>query len=220
MHFEKEYLYHIYNQGNNGQNIFFNRENYFFFLGKIKNHISPYTEILAWCLMPNHFHLMVLVNEVELEISFGNDSGGATPSHTPTIIPCSATQSPAPTIIPCSLQKSIGILLSSYTRAINNQNGSSGSLFRFRTKAECLNQINGITPSFYNTNAGTIIHTDDAEKEYPKICFDYIHQNPVKANLVKNETDWEFSSAQDYAGLRNVTLSPLRQPQILMSLRI
>ena len=153
--------------------------------------------------MPNHFHLMVLVNEVELEISFGNDSGGATLSRTPTFIPCSADQSPTPTIIPCSLQKSIGILLAFYTRAINNQNGSSGSLFRSRTKAECLNKINGITPLFYNTNAGTIIYTDDAEKKYPKTYFNYIHQNPVNANLVKNETDWEFSSAMDYAGLRN-----------------
>ena len=36
-----------------------------------------------------------------------------------------------------------------------------------------------------------------------KICFNYIHQNPVKANLVKNEVDWEFSSAIDYFGLRN-----------------
>ena len=66
MIFEKGNLYYIYNQGNNKQKIFYNRDNYFFFLRKLKDYILPFADILAWCLMPNHFHLMVLVNEVEL----------------------------------------------------------------------------------------------------------------------------------------------------------
>jgi putative transposase len=66
MYFEQGYIYHIYNQGNNRQKIFFREENYYFFLQKIKRYILPYADILAWCLMPNHFHLMVLVNETEI----------------------------------------------------------------------------------------------------------------------------------------------------------
>ena len=212
MDFEKGNVYHIYNQGNNKQKVFYNRDNYLFFLWKIKKHIVPYADIFAWCLMPNHFHLMVLVNNVELLIDsfedpkFRNmDSGGGTQSRKfKNTDSGGATLSRTPTI--CSLQKSLGILLASYTRAINKQNGTTGSLFRGRTKAECLNQVNGIAPSFYNTSAGTIIPIDNPEKHYPQVCFNYIHQNPVKANLVKSETDWEFSSAKDYAGLRNGTL--------------
>ena len=68
MKFEKGYIYHIYNQGNNRQKIFFNRDNYLFFLKKIQVQMTPYSDILAWCLMPNHFHLMVLVNEVSLPL--------------------------------------------------------------------------------------------------------------------------------------------------------
>ncbi|MBE9488697.1 MAG: transposase [Bacteroidetes bacterium] len=68
MQLEKGYLYHIYNQGNNQREIFFKRENYLFFLKKIETYILPYTDILAWCLMPNHFHLMVLIREEELPI--------------------------------------------------------------------------------------------------------------------------------------------------------
>ena len=68
MHFEEGYIYHIYNQGNNKQRLFFNRDNYLFFLRKIKVHLLPYVDILAWCLMPNHFHLMVLVNSAELPV--------------------------------------------------------------------------------------------------------------------------------------------------------
>ena len=66
MNFDKGYLYHVYNQGNNKQKIFYNRDNYFFFLEKINHYIKPYVDILAWCLMPNHFHLMMLVKEIEL----------------------------------------------------------------------------------------------------------------------------------------------------------
>ena len=115
-----------------------------------------------------------------------------------------ATQSRTPTISDnISFNKSIGILLASYTRAINNQENITASLFREKTKAECLTAFNGITPSFYNTEFGTIMNITDPEKEYPRICFNYIHNNPVKAGLVKSAEDWEFSSFQDICGMRN-----------------
>lgn len=100
MYFEQDHLYHIYNRGNNSQSIFFNRENYLFFLEKIKRHILPHADILAWCLMPNHFHLMVYVNHVEV------DTHGVTLSH-----PVSKR----------TLNQSIAIILRSYTRAIQKQ---------------------------------------------------------------------------------------------------
>ncbi len=105
-----------------------------------------------------------------------------------------------------TFQKSIGILLSSYTRAINKQNGFSGSLFRQKTKAECLNCANGIAPSFFNTNSGALINIERPERHYQQVCFDYIHQNPVKAKLVENAQAWEYSSASEYVGIRNGTL--------------
>ncbi|MFA5330111.1 MAG: hypothetical protein WC384_20120 [Prolixibacteraceae bacterium] len=64
MIFESGNLYHIYNQGNNRQRIFYLRDNYLFFLNKLKRHVLPYSDILAWCLMPNHFHLLVYVKQV------------------------------------------------------------------------------------------------------------------------------------------------------------
>ena len=82
MTFQKGYLYHIYNQGNNHQKIFLNRENYLFFLGKMKSYILSYGDFLAWCLMPNHFHFMVRVNEVELPVG---KSQGLTLSQTLTL---------------------------------------------------------------------------------------------------------------------------------------
>jgi len=159
MQFEKGYIYHIYNQGNNRQKIFFERENYLYFLKKVNTYILPYSDILAWTLMPNHFHLMVLVNEVELK---DKPSGGATQSRAPTKI---------------SINKSIGIMLASYTRAINKQEDSSGALFRRKTKAECINCPKGISPSWFSENGISRINTANPEKQYPQVCFDYIRQN-------------------------------------------
>ena len=55
-------LYHVFNRGNNGERIFYKSSNYLFFVQKVRHHILPYAEVLSWCLMPNHFHLMILVS--------------------------------------------------------------------------------------------------------------------------------------------------------------
>lgn len=44
------------------------------------------------------------------------------------------------------------------------------------------------------------------KKEYIRTCFDYIHQNPVDANLVSKPEEWKFSSFKDYCGIINGTL--------------
>ena len=101
------------------------------------------------------------------------------------------------------INNSIGILLRSYTRSINEQEHTTGSLFRKSTHSECLTTIDLHAPSFLNTPNGTIIKQHFPEKEYPQVCFNYIHNNPVKAGLVKHPGDWEFSSYRDYSGSRN-----------------
>jgi putative transposase len=191
MHFQKGYIYHIYNQGNNQRKIFLDRENFLFFLTKINKYILPYADILAWCLMPNHFHLMVLVNELEKEI---NDNDG----NMNRLIASQTKVSNKSR----SLNDSIAIMLRSYTRAFNNMHGFTGKLFRERTKCECVNCPEGVAPTFFVNQGVALINTKNPELQYPQVCFNYIHQNPVKAELVKQATDWEFSSARDFAGMR------------------
>ncbi|WP_293218612.1 MULTISPECIES: transposase [unclassified Microcoleus] len=55
--------YHVYNRGNNRQLIFFERENYIYFLRQLRNHLITHgVDILAYCLIPNHYHLLVHLN--------------------------------------------------------------------------------------------------------------------------------------------------------------
>ncbi len=67
MRFIEENIYHIYNRGNNKQQIFFCNDDYILFLKMINMHIKPVCEILCWCLMPNHFHFLVYTDEKSIK---------------------------------------------------------------------------------------------------------------------------------------------------------
>jgi REP-associated tyrosine transposase len=153
MNFQPDIIYHIYNRGNQQQNIFINHDNYIYFLEKMRKYILPRCEILCWCLMPNHFHFLVYTNE---------ESGRLIPK---TPIPIQ------------NLTEGIRLLLSSYAKGLQKQQGFKGNLFQQKTKTKAV--------SGNNTSYGVT-------------AFHYIHQNPYKSNLVRKMEDWEFSSFRDY----------------------
>ena len=52
--------YHIYNRGFNKEKIFFNDDNYYYLLKKMKSSFKEYdANVIAYCLMPNHYHFLV-----------------------------------------------------------------------------------------------------------------------------------------------------------------
>ncbi len=197
-------VFHIYNQGNNRQKVFFTPENYLFFIQKMRTHVAPYGDFLCYCLMPNHFHWLFYVREIELPVapavSPALGSAGSSPivgvtlSHADNTPHADNTKSR-------TLNDAVGILLRSYTRAINKQENRSGALFREKTKAEngWKDQYLTITHAAYNT---ALLRWED----YGLTAFNYIHENPVKAGLAGCPEEWPYSSAADYAGVRNGTL--------------
>lgn len=51
-------IYHTFNRGNQKQSIFFERENYLFFLRRLGQCVHKYGSlVLCYCLMPNHYHI-------------------------------------------------------------------------------------------------------------------------------------------------------------------
>jgi len=65
---ESDRYFHIYNRGINGAKLFKNDEDCEFFLQKYREYIEPVAETFAWCLIVNHFHLLVRIrpeNEIQ-----------------------------------------------------------------------------------------------------------------------------------------------------------
>src|SRR6185295_2935439 len=149
-----ETIYHVYNRGNNRQNIFLKKRNYSYFLQKTAAELKSHLDILAYCLMPNHFHFLIYTHE---------------------------------SLDPKKFSTSFRVLLSSYTRAIQKQEGWVGSLFQQNTKGK-----------------------EIADNRYAQTCFHYIHQNPLRSNLVDKIENWPYHSFNEYwldeTGICNVGL--------------
>jgi putative transposase len=154
MNFQPNRFYHVYNRSFNKTKLFYNTANYCYFLKKLST-LTSYCDIIAYCLMPDHFHILIYVSE---------SSSGTIPLVNPN--GQAGMQ---------LLTRKLGTILSSYTQAINKQESKHGSLFQPKSKAK---ELDG--------------------KDQPFICFNYIHQNPLKAGLVKKIEDWDYSSFKEY----------------------
>lgn len=62
---QKGYSYHIYNRGINGCLIFSGEENKIYFLKLLDKYLSLHVSIFAYCLMDNHFHLVLRIESEE-----------------------------------------------------------------------------------------------------------------------------------------------------------
>jgi len=54
--------YHLFNRGNNKGRIFFDINDYFYFLNQFNHYLATHIDVFAYCLMPNHFHFFVRIN--------------------------------------------------------------------------------------------------------------------------------------------------------------
>ncbi len=165
MDFLANNIYHIYNRGNNRDLIFLKEGNYIYFLQKVRKYIYPHCNLLAYVLMPDHFHFLIHADgRTEKQESMANITRNV-------------------------LSEGFRLLLSSYTKGINKQENRTGNLIQQNTKSKCV-----------------LDASNPGKDNYAITCFDYIHQNPVRAGIVDKIEDWHYSSYRDYAGLRKGTL--------------
>ena len=68
---KKDCFYHIYNRGINGCNIFSNEENKKYFLKQYKKYLFGKVSTFAYCLLKNHFHLVIKVEEEPKQVIQG-----------------------------------------------------------------------------------------------------------------------------------------------------
>jgi REP element-mobilizing transposase RayT len=67
--------YHVYNRGHNGANIFFETENYLYFINKFRTYIGrDHAQVIAYVLMPNHYHFLLEVISDQFSFAMKNFS--------------------------------------------------------------------------------------------------------------------------------------------------
>ncbi len=102
--------YHIYNRGNNRQPVFFEAENYLYFLRGVKQYVRPAADVIAYCLMPTHYHMLVRILPQTTQTSEVLETSEVSPSQ--------------------GFSHAMQKLLISYTKAINKRFSRVGALFQ------------------------------------------------------------------------------------------
>lgn len=109
-------FYHLYNRAIGNEKLFLSANNYQYFLTKMKQHILPVADIYAYCLLPNHFHLLVRIRSFDELISFYLKKKGKTfneKDHN----------------LPDFIMEQFSNWLNGYTKAFNKMYNRKGGLF-------------------------------------------------------------------------------------------
>ena len=56
-------MYHIYNRAAGSEQLFTTADDYSRFLNCIDKYLLPFMDIWCYCLMPDHFHLLISIRE-------------------------------------------------------------------------------------------------------------------------------------------------------------
>lgn len=159
-HYVPGNYYHIYNRGFDKSNIFLDKKDYNMFTSLLqssldpekklikeafinKKNISEKLDLVAYCLMPNHFHLMFKLNSKE------------------------------------GITQAIRMTLTSYVMYFNKKYKRQGGLFQGKPR-------------------GVLIEHESHLLHLTR----YIHQNPLHIKKNARLKEFEYSSYQDYLGIR------------------
>ena len=133
-------FFHVMTQGINKENIFYNDKYKRIYIKFMFDNAKKYNiKIIAYCIMINHAHLLLEINDVK------------------------------------EMSKFMKMINMKYAMLYNDLEKRVGVVFRNRFESECIHD----EKYFYN-------------------CIHYIHNNPVKAGIVKNVKEYKFSSANNF----------------------
>ena len=124
-------VYHLYNRGNNRENLFYKKENYHYFIRQFDKYLSNFVDVYAYCLLPNHFHFLIKIKEEEEILQYL----AGLPQYRDSIAQSDGISNPTSKIISEQFRR----FFISYSQAINKQENRVGSLFQKKFKIKEVN---------------------------------------------------------------------------------
>jgi putative transposase len=204
---EPDHIYHIYNRGINGENIFKEERNYAYFLTKYAQYIEPVAETFAYCLLKNHFHIAIRTRSEAEIVDFylkkktkilQNTTNSIGKVLNPNIDQINAGRVQNPTSVePYSIKnttsshiigKQFADFFNSYAQSINKANFRTGGLFE-----EPFRRI-----------------LVDSDAYFTELIY-YTHHNPQKHGFVKDFRAYPHSS---YHSHLSMAMTRLRRQEV------
>jgi putative transposase len=177
---EPDRIYHLYNRGINGDNIFKEERNYSYFLTKYAQYIEPIAETFAYCLLKNHFHIAIRTKSEDEIIDFyvkkktknvsDKDENVGKVQNLANVKPFKDENINIPSASHI-ISKQFAFLFNGYAQAINKANNRTGGLFE-----EPFRRI--------------LVDTD---AYFTELIY-YIHFNPERHGFVKDFRAYPHSS--------------------------
>ncbi len=164
--------YHLFNHANGWENLFKEHKNYDFFLKRLSLHVLPAAHIYAYCMMPNHFHLLLKIreeNELVKYFKVKQEQKNAAIEEAAKL--GKNIEEVTADVLEKKVSKSFSNFFNSYTQAFNNMYERKGSLFMPNMKREEVSNDGSFCK---------VVH--------------YIHANPVHHQFVNGIDKWPHSS--------------------------
>lgn len=190
--------YHIYNKTNNQELLFLEVEDRSVFLFLMKKYLFPYVNLHAYCLLGNHFHLLITVKPLKEIKKYLN----SIPIHLLSKTEYKFhkySEFEASILFHELLKLQFSRVFISYTRYFNGTKERKGNLF-------------------YRPFKRVVVRNDS----YFLRLVIYIHQNPVKHLITKDFENYIWSSFQeivcdaDYINGKNKVLTTFRSVQTFL----
>ena len=177
---EEGYFYHIYNRGNNSEMIFFSEENYAYFLKLLTKYIFPVADIYAYCLLNNHFHILVRIKEKnEIEINKLKFSTVEKPKEV-------------------SASRQFSHFLNAYSQAVNKKYARTGSLFEKRFERKRISDNHYLRQVILYINTNPLKHNlVEKPKDYKWSSYNS-HISNAKTKLKRNEVIELFDDVENF----------------------
>lgn len=110
-------VFHLYNRSNDRRPLYLDHWSYINFLCRVQKNFADCAHLLGYCLMPNHFHLLICpVDEVTRDLRYDGKPLGALPN--------------------AAISEAVRRTLMGHTKSYNYRQGTTGSRYQQHTRCK------------------------------------------------------------------------------------
>ncbi|GLR18551.1 hypothetical protein [Portibacter lacus] len=173
--FQEGDYYHLYNKVVGNELLFKPKQDYDRFLSRFRKYMCPYMKGYSYCLMPNHFHFLIRVLEINLvQIESEQTS-------------CSRELINGQVSLNKFLESQLSRMLSGYTLSFNKRYKRMGQLFKQGTKRVLIKSHTRLSQLLCYVHHNPIHHGITNNYRYWQFCSYNAYANEVNTQIAKNE---------------------------------